>query len=92
MRTEQDYTDRSTALIRRLNTSILELREQRAATDQKLAAAKKALLGISRHCGFCPEHLGADDYKDPGVVMAKEIISAMSDEASKALAAMGDGG
>lgn len=51
----------------------------------ELETYRKALEDISRYCGYCPDHLGADDYKDPGVVMAKEIIEAMQETALKAL-------
>ncbi len=47
---------------------------------------EKALRGIAYHCcGYSPEHLGADDYKDPGVKMAREIIDAMRAAAREAI-------
>lgn len=41
----------------------------------------KALKSVALYCGYSPEHLGANDYSDPGIKLAQEIMRAMATEA-----------
>ncbi len=59
---------------------------QREALKDIVEAQREALKDIERCLGFCPDHLGAENYKDPGIVLAKEIIEHLRDHAGKALA------
>jgi hypothetical protein len=45
----------------------------------------KALTSVYLCCGYSPEHLGADNYKDPGIILAQEIINAMREAAGSVL-------
>lgn len=52
---------------------------------EKLTEWRKALVGIEACVGFCPDHLGADNYEDPGIILAQEIIDRMRTTATDAL-------
>ena len=53
----------------------------------------RAARDIADHCcGYSPEHLGADNYADPGIKMAQEIIGALRKHARDALAEYERGG
>ncbi len=51
----------------------------------KVEKLLKALTDIKHCLGFCPEHLGADNYEDPGIIFAQSIIEDLRKTAEYAL-------
>lgn len=66
-------------------STIPELLEERREMQKRLDRLVETLKDISMCCGYDPEHLGAENYDDPGIVLSKEIISELRKRAEEAL-------